>query len=369
MPASWRAARFRHPALLLARGCAARTASSSATAPSNGVAPAVSSALSMDDIAAYCKRRGFVFASSDMYGSIGTGYDYGPLGAVLKKNIVDAWWRDFILRRPDCVALDSAIMTNPRVWEASGHVAQFCDPQSECRTCHRRVRVDKLLKAAHPGSTARFDSLSLGELGQALVDLRVACPHCGAAMGTVGLGAPQPFNLLFKTHVGPMQTQQAQQSPQLTAAGAGVNTAAPTGAAAVNPNATSHAYLRPETAQGAYVNFLNVLNSTRRKLPLGVGQVGKSFRNEIAVGNFVFRTREFEQMELQYFCAPADGPAHYAFWVDYAEAWLLRHGVRSENVRRHVYDKRVRGEEGIYSAYCRFFSFFHCCAKRAPAFI
>ena len=297
-----------------------------------------SACLPLDEIVSFCKRRGFVFPGSELYGSIGTGFDYGPLGAVMKKNIIDAWWRDFIATRPECLGFDSAIMMNPRVWEASGHVSQFCDPLSECATCRRRVRVDKLVQAVAPDGQGKgaVDSLSLDDLGKALTRHRIACPHCGAR-GNAGLGPPQPFNLLFRTHVGPLEAvlHAAPAAP-------GVAASPSRSSAASNPNATSHTYLRPETAQGVYVNFPNVMSSTRRKLPLGIGQVGKSFRNEISVGNFVFRTREFEQMELQYFCAPSEGPSHFNYWVDFAESWLLRHGVRRENVRRRCYGSKVR---------------------------
>lgn len=279
---------------------------------------APSQPLSMPELQAWCKQRGFVFEGSELYGGIGAGFDYGPLGAALKRNVEAAWWRDFVERRPDCVALDTGQLLSPRVWEASGHVGSFSDPLSECATCKRRVRADAAVGAALAGwggaplppwlSSAR-DPGALGaeRLGEALRLLGVRCA-CGAA-GERGFGAPRPFNLLFRTAVG--------------ATGAG-----------------GDAYLRPETAQGAYIHLLNVLHATRRRLPLGVGQAGTSFRNEIAVGNFLFRTREFEQMELQYFCRPADSAAAFDAWVGRCEEWLARvAGLQPGSVRRASYAK------------------------------
>ena len=282
----------------------------------------------MVELHAWCKQRGFVFEGSELYGSIGAGFDYGPLGAALKRNVEAAWWRDFVERRPDCVALDSGILLSPRVWEASGHVGSFSDPLSECATCKRRVRADAAVGAALAaaagagGGTAALpawltgarDPGALGaeRLGEALRLLGVRCA-CGAS-GERGFGAPRPFNLLFRTAVG--------------ATGGAVG------------GAVGGAFLRPETAQGAYIHFLNVLTATRRRLPLGVGQAGTSFRNEIAVGNFLFRTREFEQMELQYFCHPRDSAAAFGEWVARCEDWLERvAGLRRGSVRRASYAK------------------------------
>ena len=300
--------------------------------------------LSLDAIVTFCKRRGFIYGGSGVYDSIGTGYDYGPLGSMLKRNVQDAWWRDFVERRADCVGIETAVLMNPRVWEASGHVQQFVDPLSECSSCRSRVRADKAVGEAvlrHSGlgiadatlpeylrNGVDPGALSLPQLGAAILALDVACPVCGAMPSSGGgLREPRMFNLLFSTHVGPM-----------SAADAGIEAAT----AKRNPNSTSSlAYLRPETAQGAFVCLPAVLNSTGRRLPLGIGQVGKSFRNEIAVGNFVFRTREFDQMELQYFCAPRDAAATFDYWVETAEAWLLRYGLRRESVRRRVYSAKV----------------------------
>jgi glycyl-tRNA synthetase len=283
----------------------------------------------MDAIVGWAKRRGFVFASSEIYGSIGAGYDYGPLGAQLKANVTRAWWRDFVERRGDCLRLETAQLLNPRVWEASGHVAQFSDPLSVCASCKRRARADKAVQAALGAARSSSGSgsgsgsvpawladvreaavLTLPELGRALEELRVPCPGCGALGAERGLGAPRSFNMLFQTTVGPLE------------AGAG----------------GAQAHLRPETAQGAYVQFANVLAASRRRLPFGVGQVGKSFRNEIAVGNFLFRTREFDQAELQYFCRPEAAPVAFAQWVGFSRQWLVgAAGLQPGSLREHQY--------------------------------
>ena len=272
--------------------------------------------VSMETIVSWAKRRGFVWKGAELYGGVATGYDYGPLGAQLKHNLTRAWWRDFVECRGDCFPLETSLVLNPRVWEASGHVSQFVDPLSECGRCKKRVRADKAVGTALAASDTlpqwlqelREASLSLENLGAALKELNVACPECGA-QGT--LGQPRSFNLLFQTHVGSID-------------GDG-----------------SVAYLRPETAQGAYVHFLNILNATRRRLPLGVGQVGKSFRNEIAPGNFLFRTREFDQMELQYFVNPENSPSAYHAWVDSSFDWLVRvAGLSGANLRRREYGEK-----------------------------
>ena len=312
----------------------------------------------LDEVVSFCKRRGFIFSGSELYGSIGTGYDYGPLGSMLKKNVQDSWWKDFIERRPDCVPLESALLMNPRVWQASGHVHQFVDPLTECASCKKRTRADKLVKAtvesmlaagkrdkvpSHLHDPSTLGSLNLKDLSEAIAGLIIPCPACGAS-GEKGLGKPRTFNLLFKTHVGPvMPEDHSALAAQEAASGKGSaaeSEGAGKGKASSgpeNPNATSISYLRPETAQGVYVNFSNVMASLRKKLPLGIGQMGKSFRNEIAVGNFVFRTREFEQMELQYFCDPAESAKWFDYWVAFCEEWLLTHGLSRDNVRRKEY--------------------------------
>ena len=342
---------------LYAGSSGGRFSSSSSSSSSSSPAPPSRRRLSLEEVTAFCKRTGFIFPGSELYGSSGTGYDYGPLGVALKKNVQDAWWRDFVERRADVVGLESAVLMNPRVWHASGHVAQFVDPLCECASCRARVRADKLLAdalAAGAGAAelapdvaaaAARGSLSLGELRDALQVAGLPCPACGARAGARGLGPPRTFNLLFQTHVGAL----AGAAPSSGgggcdggAGGAGTGGERADGAPArsppaANPNAAGPAFLRPETAQGAFVNFANIMASTRRKLPLGIAQVGKAFRNEISVGGFVFRTREFDQMELQYFCAPADSPRHFDAWVDTCERWLASHGLAGDAIRRKEY--------------------------------
>ncbi len=236
------------------------------------------SPLTMDTLVSLAKRRGFAFPSSEIYGGFGSTYDYGPLGVELKRNIKDEWWRSMVRERSDIVGIDSAILMSPKVWEASGHIANFHDPLVDCRQCKQRFREDKLAGTA--------------------------CPNCGAENSMTN---PRQFNLMFKTHVGPVEDEGAV------------------------------AYLRPETAQGIFVNFDNVLTTTRRRLPFGVAQQGKSFRNEITPGNFIFRTREFEQMEMEFFVAPADADEWYARWIDLREQWYIDLGMNAENLRRDVH--------------------------------
>jgi glycyl-tRNA synthetase len=220
----------------------------------------------MDVIVSLAKRRGFVFGSSEIYGGMGGFWDYGPLGVELKNNVKAAWWRSMVQLRDDIVGIDAAIVMNPRVWDVSGHVAGFSDPMVDCRNCKLRFRADDL---KGPPS-------------------EIACPNCGQR-GT--LTEARQFNLMFRTHVGPVE------------------------------ESASVAYLRPETAQGIFVNFDNVATTTRRKLPFGIAQIGKSFRNEITPGNFIFRDREFEQMEMEYFVHPADEDACFGYWVEERMRW------------------------------------------------
>jgi glycyl-tRNA synthetase len=232
--------------------------------------------VSMDDITALAKRRGFIFQSSEIYGGINGFWDYGPLGAVLKRNVKDAWWRDVVELRDDVVAFDSAIIMHPLTWKASGHVDQFHDKLVDCKVCRHRFRLD------HLKDTGR-------------------CPDCGSAGSFT---EPRNFNLMMKTWVGPME------------------------------DSASIAYLRPETAQGIFVNFKNIYQSARKKPPFGIAQIGKSFRNEITPGNFIFRIREFEQAELEYF-VPNDGRDLEAFteWVERRKEWYARYGVKPERLR------------------------------------
>ena len=242
----------------------------------------------MDTIVSLCIRRGFIFQASEIYGGIGNTYDYGPLGVELKRRVKDAWWGRVVTRRPDVVGLDSAILQNPRVWEVSGHVGGFTDPMVDCKKCKGRFRADDLENARCPEKPSKRP----GECGGELTE-------------------PRSFNLMFKTHVGPIE------------------------------EAGSVAYLRPETAQGIFLNFLNVLNSSRLKPPFGIAQIGKSFRNEITPGNFVFRTREFEQAEMEYFVPPAENDQWYAYWRDERFKWYTDFGIRSEKLRVRDHDAEL----------------------------
>jgi glycyl-tRNA synthetase len=229
----------------------------------------------MDRVVNLAKRRGLVFPSSEIYGGFRSTWDYGPLGALLKRNVKDAWWRSMVQLRDDIVGLDSAILMAPKVWEASGHVATFTDPLVDCRNCKERFRADQLPESG-------------------------ACPNCG--MKDTFTEARQ-FNLMFKTYVGPVEDD------------------------------ASVAYLRPETAQGIFVNFANVQTTTRKKPPFGIAQVGKSFRNEITPGNFIFRTREFEQMEMEYFVPPEDGARWYEYWCQERFRWYTDLGIPEDQLR------------------------------------
>jgi glycyl-tRNA synthetase len=239
----------------------------------------------MEAIVSLCKRRGFVYQASEIYGGIGNTYDYGPLGVELLRRVKDAWWTRVVTERSDVVGLDSAIIQNPRTWEVSGHVGGFSDPMVDCKKCKARFRADKLEDARCPEKPSKRPGQCEGELT-----------------------APRSFNLMFKTHVGPMEDSGAV------------------------------AYLRPETAQGIFLNFLNVLNSSRLKPPFGIAQIGKSFRNEITPGNFVFRTREFEQAEMEFFVPPAESDRWYAYWKEERMRWYLELGVRPEKLRMREHE-------------------------------
>jgi glycyl-tRNA synthetase len=254
----------------------------------NAVAPSVAN---LETIVSLSKRRGFVFPSSEIYGGINAVWDYGPLGVELKNNVKRAWWRAMVQERDDIVGLDAGILMHPQVWVTSGHVASFSDPLVECATDHRRFRLDEL-----PGT----EGLSATDLGDPTIVQRLGlkCPVDGGP-----LSPPRRFNLMFKTYMGPVEEDAAI------------------------------VYLRPETAQGSYVNFKNVQQSTRKKLPFGIAQVGKSFRNEISPGNFVFRMREFEQMEMQYFVRPEDAARIFEEWLPRRWDWYTRYGVTPERLR------------------------------------
>ena len=227
--------------------------------------------VDMDTLVSLCKRRGFIFQSSEIYGGFGSAWDYGPLGVELKRNVKNVWWRDLVQNREDIVGLDASILMKPDVWIASGHVEKFTDPLVDCKSCQRRFRADQV-----------------GD----------RCPECDGE-----LTEARQFNTMFKTFVGPVEDD------------------------------ASVAYLRPETAQGIFVNFPNVQSATRRKLPFGIAQIGKAFRNEITPGNFTFRTREFEQMEIEYFVKPGTDEEWFDYWVEERLDWYKRYGIREENLR------------------------------------
>jgi glycyl-tRNA synthetase len=257
-----------------------------------------------DKIGSLAKRRGFVFPSSEIYGGAGSTWDYGPLGVELKNNIKRAWWRAMVQLRDDVVGIDAAIIMHPRVWEASGHVENFTDPLVECGNCKKRFRIDELADG-----DALMDAFRSGK-----ADLSAtACPNCGLKK----LAAPRRFNLMFKTFVGPVE------------------------------DTASVAWLRPETAQGIFVNFENVQQAVRKKLPFGIAQIGKSFRNEITPGNFIFRSREFEQMEMQYFTRPADAPAHFDQWLATRRQWYTELGIPDELLR---FREHAENERAHYAA-------------------
>jgi glycyl-tRNA synthetase len=258
--------------------------------------------LTMDQIVSLAKRRGFVYPGSEIYGGLANAWDYGPMGVELKNAIKQLWWKRFVQERSDVVGLDSAILMNPRVWEASGHVAGFSDPLVDCRVCKTRHRADKLIEfhlEKLGEDTAGAAGLSEEEMSAYLAGHEVRCPGCG----NVDYTPIRQFNLMFKTFLG------------------------------VTEDSASTVFLRPETAQGIFVNFKNVATTSRRKVPFGIGQVGKSFRNEITPGNFIFRTREFEQMELEFFCRGSEAAEWFAHWKHFCLDWLLELGMRPDNVK------------------------------------
>ena len=266
----------------------------------------------MDKMMSLSKRRGFMFQSSEIYGGLGSTWDYGPLGVELKRNVKEAWWRSVVTERDDMVGLDAAILMHPQVWVASGHVENFSDPLVECKECNSRFRQDHLLEETgiDPESP---------KAETALKDLR--CPNCGSE-----LGPPRRFNLMFKTFIGPVE------------------------------DTANEVFLRPETAQGIFVNFKNVLDSTRKKLPFGIGQIGKSFRNEITPGNFTFRTREFEQMEVEFFVKPGSDEEWLDSWVKNRYQWYVDLGIRPENLRlrKHGDDEMAHYAKACYDVEYRF---------------
>ena len=262
---------------------------------------------SMEKIVALCKSRGFVYPGSEIYGGLANSWDYGPLGTELKNNIKKLWFQKFVQENKYNVKLDSAILMNPETWVASGHVGGFSDPLIDCKECKTRHRADKLIEewAHSQGKDMIADGMSNKELIDFINDNDIRCPDCGKRNFT----DIRKFNLMFKTFQG------------------------------VTEDSTSQLYLRPETAQGIFVNFKNVMRTTRRKIPMGIAQIGKSFRNEITPGNFIFRTREFEQMELEFFCKPGTDLEWHAYWKEFCENWLLSLGMKKENIRLRDHEK------------------------------
>jgi len=250
----------------------------------------------METIVSLSKRRGIVFPSSEIYGGLRAAWDYGPLGVEIKNNIKRQWWRSMVQVRDDIVGLDSSVILATEVWQASGHVTQFTDPLTECQSCHHRFRADQLIEAyedkhGHPPENGLAD---------------LACPHCGTKGAFT---EPRNFNGMLRTFLGATEDESGL------------------------------AYLRPETAQGIFINYKNVLQTARKKLPFGIGQIGKSFRNEITPGNFIFRTREFEQMEMEFFVKPGTDEEWHEYWIDARETWFRGLGISSENMRRYEHPK------------------------------
>ena len=256
---------------------------------------------SMDTLVALCKNRGIIYPGSEIYGGLANTWDYGPLGNEIKNNVKNAWRKKFIQEQKNIVGLDAAILMNPETWVASGHVGGFSDPLIDCKECKTRHRADKLIEewAHENGNDMIADGMTDEELTSFISENKIPCPSCGKTNFT-GI---RKFNLMFKTFQG------------------------------VTEDTTSEIYLRPETAQGIFVDFKSVLRTSRKKMPMGIAQIGKAFRNEITPGNFTFRTREFEQMELEFFCKPGTDLEWHKYWKDYCENWLLSLGMIKENIR------------------------------------
>ena len=262
----------------------------------------------MEKIVTLCKGRGYIFPGSEIYGGLANTWDYGPLGVELKNNIKRAWWKKFVQENPYNVGLDAAILMNPQTWVASGHLAGFSDPLMDCKECKERFRADKIIEdwCQENGFTLPkpIDAFTQAEMKDFVEEHAIPCPTCGKHNFT----DIRQFNLMFKTFQG------------------------------VTEDAKNTVYLRPETAQGIFTNFVNVQRTTRRKLPFGIAQIGKSFRNEITPGNFIFRVREFEQMELEFFCMPGTDLEWFAYWRQFCRDWLLAIGLKEENIRLRDHD-------------------------------
>lgn len=259
--------------------------------------------MTLEKLVNYAKLTGYIYQGSEIYGGLANTWDYGPLGSLLKNNIRDAWIKRFVTESPYNVLLDSSILLNKRIWEASGHLGGFVDPLTECRGCQNRFRADKLINDFDPSVNA--DSLSYEELYDYLLNNKIKCPNCGKLEWT----EIRRFNLMFKTHQGPIE------------------------------DTSNEIFLRPETAQGIFVNFKNILRTTRRKIPFGVCQIGKAFRNEITPGNFIFRTRELEQMEQEFFCEPGTEMEWFDYWLNEMKNFLYDLGIKKEHIDLHEHGK------------------------------
>ncbi len=260
--------------------------------------------ISMDKFVAYLKQLGFVYQGSEIYGGLANTWDYGPLGVELKNNLKKLWWKSFVQTAPNNVGIDSAILMNPQTWVATGHVGGFSDPLIDCRCCNTRYRADKLIEDFTHGAESG-DGWDNEKLYNYIMDNKIPCPACGKTNFT----KIRQFNLMFQTHQGVVE------------------------------DAKTIVYLRPETAQGIFLNFKNVQRTTRKKVPFGIGQIGKSFRNEITPGNFIFRTREFEQMELEFFCKPGTDLEWFAYWKQFCMDFLKNLGIKEELIRTRDHDE------------------------------
>ncbi|HAE61968.1 MAG TPA: glycine--tRNA ligase [Eubacteriaceae bacterium] len=257
--------------------------------------------LNMNEIVSICKMRGIIYPGSEIYGGLANSWDYGPIGVELKNNIKKAWWKKFVQESPYNVGIDSAILMNPKTWEASGHVGGFNDPLMDCKKCKTRYRADKLIEdyAFDKNEEIIVDGWDNQKMLEFINEHKISCPNCGAFDYT----DIRQFNLMFKTFQG------------------------------VTEDSANEIFLRPETAQGIFVNFANIQRSSRKKIPFGIAQIGKSFRNEITPGNFIFRTREFEQMELEFFCKPGEDLEWFDYWKEFCRKWILGLGIKEDNLR------------------------------------
>lgn len=273
--------------------------------------------VTMEKIVALSNNRGFIFQGSEVYGGFANTWDYGPLGIELKNNIKKLWWKKFVQETPYNVGIDTSIFMNPSVWEASGHLDGFADPLMDCRECNERFRADHIIENyAKKHGLSYHEGMTNEEMEKFIADHEIPCPTCNAHNFT----PIRQFNLMFQTYQG------------------------------VTKESQSVVYLRPETAQGIFTNFKNVLRTTRRKIPFGIGQIGKSFRNEITPGNFIFRTREFEQMELQFFCEPGTDEKWFLYWKEYAYNFLLELGMKEENLRIRDHDPEELSHYSVATA-------------------